>query len=227
MTPVSRRVAGTRWSTVLATGLGALLTAAPAVALPTRVHDAPSASLEHPDPDPAWTLDDEPPAGAGLATKDVELLMQLHHFQQRQMGHARLAQRRARSKAVRTFSARVMRQSVEADRRVMIFLHRRHVALGGALVPMMPHFAIPETLLSTSGSGFDSELLRVLIDEQSHGLTMLERGREAAVDQGLKRLAAELTRPLVRQRREAQALLRRTPGTDPRRRADGRAEAIR
>jgi predicted outer membrane protein len=206
---------------VVAMGVGA----APAWGLPDRVRELPVGSLEHPEPRPEWAMQEADDSPRGLASREVELLLRLHHHQVRQIGHARLAEKRARTKGVRAFARRVKAQATLTDRLLLSFLHKRHVSLGAPIPTVVPRFEIPEALLQSEGRAFDGEVLRVLIDEQGEGLVLLTSGWEETADPGLKALLGKLKKPLLRQRREAQALLKGLPSPEPRRRPQDRAEA--
>lgn len=184
---------GKRWGGLVGFTLAASLVAAPMVA-----GVAPAYGQE---------TTDAPPSGLGGG--DQEIVMELHHANQKEISAARMAQERASSAAVKDYATNLIEEHSAADDKLIALARRKGMNEDKLRRPYdaLPHGTLAMAKMrAMSGAAFDREFTTRMVSNHQKTIDQVRASRGLVKDAELRALLDELLPKLQRHHERAHAL---------------------
>lgn len=146
---------------------------------------------------------------SGLGGADQEVVMELHHANQKEVAAARMAQERASSAAVKDYAASLVEEHSAADDKLVGLARRKGMSEEKLRRPYdaLPHGSLAGAKMrALNGAAFDREFTTRMISDHQKTIDQVRVSRGLVKDPELRALLDELLPKLQRHHARAHAL---------------------
>lgn len=133
----------------------------------------------------------------------ADVLMKLHHSNQKEIAMGKLAQKNGQSKGVKNYGKMLVKDHSAADKKVMALAkkHKVDLAAGDA-----PKHDMGDMGNMGSGADFDSKFVQAMLDDHKRDIAEANAARDSTTDEKLKALLTGMVPTLQKHQDAAQAL---------------------
>jgi putative membrane protein len=149
-------------------------------------------------------------APTGLGGADQEVVMELHHANQKEISAARMAQERASSAAVKDYAVNLVEEHSAADDKLVALARRKGMSEEKLRRPYdaLPHGTLAMAKMrALSGPAFDREFTTRMVSNHQKTIDQVRVSRGLVKDPELRALLDELLPKLQRHHERAHALV--------------------
>jgi len=141
----------------------------------------------------------------------ADVLMKLHHSNQKEIAMGKLAQKNGQSKGVKNYGKKLVKDHTAADKKVMAMAKQQKVDLMAGEAPKHDMGDMG------TGADFDAKFIQAMLDDHKRDIAEATAARDSTTDEKLKALLTGLVPTLQKHQDTAQALAdaqQKTGGAD-------------